>query len=325
MVARHAERLAGGDHTPHEIDGCHDAGAAVYQIAQEDGAPPRRMAQAGLRVVHIAEQGQQLAQLVVAAVDVANDVEGVGVGAAVGEERHALDAHRLYLLRRIEDDNLAEAFALEAAQPPAELLHMVAHHLWAELAVRAGGVALDAEALVHVEDDGDGQHVVLAGDVNERGAVLRLDIGGVHHGEAAQGEPQRGDVVQSVEGGGRDGLVVGVVTHDGAIGIRAEDFRGEEVARGEGALAGARGADEHDETERRDVYLPLKSSCRIHSSTSSPRALANPLSSPTIVKPHFCRTRSDARLSLAARAYRGRSGTCWRNCASAAVAMPLPQ
>lgn len=43
-------------------------------------------------------------------------------------------------------------------------------------------------------------------------------------------------------------------------------------------------------------------SVRTNSSTSSPRALAKPRSSPEISKPHFCRTRTEPRLSLAARA-----------------------
>lgn len=49
------------------------------------------------------------------------------------------------------------------------------------------------------------------------------------------------------------------------------------------------------------VYL-VSSSVKIYSSVSSLRPLAKPLSSPVIVKPHFCNTRIEAILSLAARA-----------------------
>src|ERR671917_1434807 len=58
-------------------------------------------------------------------------------------------------------------------------------------------------------------------------------------------------------------------------------------------------------------------SVRTNPSTSSPRALAKPLSSPEISKPHFCRTRIEPRLSLATRANRGRVASCRRNSRSA--------
>ena len=52
---------------------------------------------------------------------------------------------------------------------------------------------------------------------------------------------------------------------------------------------------------------------------------ANPLVWPQTIKPHFWSTRIEARLSLAALAYKGRHFTCRRNSAKAQVAIPFPQ
>src|SRR5688572_33020028 len=50
------------------------------------------------------------------------------------------------------------------------------------------------------------------------------------------------------------------------------------------------------------LALKCQPSSRIYSSVSALHAFAKPLSSPEIVKPHFCSTRSEAALSLATRA-----------------------
>ena len=78
-----------------------------------------------------------------------------------------------------------------------------------------------------------------------------------------------------------------------------------EKARPGTMLEDVREADDQEVDRRKDLY----GSFRMNSSTSSPRALANPLSSPEIANPHFSSTRKDATLSFTVRAYMGRALT----------------
>lgn len=55
------------------------------------------------------------------------------------------------------------------------------------------------------------------------------------------------------------------------------------------------------------------------------RALAKDISVPILVKPAFRSTSSDPMLSLAARAYSGRTAIVSRNSARARLATPCPQ
>ncbi len=82
--------------------------------------------------------------------------------------------------------HVAESFALEAAQRPAQLPRLLADDVGAEVAVGTRPVALVRDPLRHVEDDGHRQAVELARDLHEGLARLRLDVGGVHHGELAR-------------------------------------------------------------------------------------------------------------------------------------------
>ena len=113
--------------------------------------------------------------------------------------------------------------------------------------VGAGRVALGAHLLGHVEHDGDGQHVVLLGQVDQLAAGVRLHAGRVDDGAAAGGQALARDVVQDVEGVLGGALVVLVVGDQAAAEVGGDDLGRLEVPAGEGGLAGAGGADEHDE------------------------------------------------------------------------------
>ena len=76
--------------------------------------------------------------------------------------------------------------------------------------------------------------------------------------------------------------------------------------------------------ERNAVRLPQPRR-RMVSSISSPRPRAKPRSTPIRRNPAFSRTRSDAALSVAARANSGRPVVTERKLWSAALAIPLPQ
>ena len=113
-------------------------------------APTRRRAS-----TLVAELAQQLVELVVAAVDVADDVERAVLGAAVGPQRRALDLGRLDLLGDAQHADAAEALALQALQRAAQLRALLADDVRAEVAVRPRAVALLADRLGQVEHDRD--------------------------------------------------------------------------------------------------------------------------------------------------------------------------
>jgi hypothetical protein len=144
-------------------------------------------------------------------------------------------------------------FAGDLAERAAQLLALADHHAGAEVAVGAGGVALDGDLLRHVEHDRVGQHVVLPGQVDEASAGGVLDVGGVDHGAQAPGQAHADDVVQQVERGGRGRLVVLVVGDQAAAEVGGDDLRRLEVLPRERRLAAARDADEHHERQLRNA------------------------------------------------------------------------
>ncbi len=245
VVAGDAQGVARPDHGHHAAQHAGAVRAAVDEVADEDGG-----AALGVDAVGVAELGEQGLQLGGAAVDVADDVEGAG---EVGEVVEALlgdDGGVLDLRDAAQHVHLAEALALQVAQGAAEFagvaLDDAAGHVGA---VGAAGVALGADLLGHVQDDGDGQHVVLAGQVDQLTPGVLLHVGRVDDGATAGGEPLAGDVVQDVEGVAAGALVVLVVGDQAPAEVGGDDLGRREVALGERGLAGAGGADQHDEGE----------------------------------------------------------------------------
>src|SRR5579859_6903528 len=91
-------------------------------------------------------------------------------------------------------------------------------------AVRTGGVALRTDALVQIERDGDRHHVVLVGDVNQWGAVLWPEVGGINYGQVPKREARSRDISKRIKGGFGGGLIVGIIA-DG--GTRSEEHTSE--------------------------------------------------------------------------------------------------
>ncbi len=95
---------------------------------------------------------------------------------------------------------MSEPLALQPAHATAKrLFDVIVDDSRAKLAVRTAFVAFDTGALVDIEDKRDCQHIVLACGAYQRGAILRLDAGGVDDDQPPQPETQPGDIVQRVE------------------------------------------------------------------------------------------------------------------------------
>src|SRR5262249_60622795 len=129
-------RAVGGGHVHPEPQDARNLGAAVDEIAQEDRLSPlgmtRRRAAVAVRRDLVAELLEELHELVEAAMDVADDVEGPVLVLPVIPERLALDGNGVDLLGRREHEDVPKALALEAAEGAAELLGLLAHDVRAE-------------------------------------------------------------------------------------------------------------------------------------------------------------------------------------------------
>ena len=196
---------------------------------------------------------------------VADHVERAGEVAAVVEGAGPDDARLVDLVVPVQHVDGPEPFAPEAAQPAPQAVVLAADHLGAEGAVGPLGVPDDGGALRHVEDDRDRQHVVLAGQLDELPAVLRLHVRRVDHGQPTGTEPQGGDVAQQRERLRRHGLVVLVVREQSAAEVGGEHLGGREVPSGEGRFARPADADQHHQAQLRD---PQPAHAAIRSNTA---------------------------------------------------------
>jgi hypothetical protein len=248
VVAGQADRGPRLGHRHHELEDARRVRAAVPVVADEHGAPAiGRHDGRAVPVHHVAELAQQLGQLGVAAVDVADDVEGPGLGAAVGPQRRAAHLYGLDLLGGAQHPDAAEALALQPLQRAAQLRSLLAHDVGSEVAIGARAVALLADRLRGVEDDRDREQVVLPGELDEWLARLALDVRGIDDREARLPQTPAGDEVQDRERVTRRALVVLVVGDQAAAEVRRDDLGGREVLARERALPGSGRSDEHDE------------------------------------------------------------------------------
>lgn len=207
VVARHTQGGPGGDHAHDETQDAGARGAAVYEIAEEGGAPPFRVGcvescsaiVVGRRTQDVAKLTEQQHELLEAPVDVSDDIERPGVVAPIGPHAVADEARGFYLLRRAEDVHVAKAFALQVAKGAAEVGYLAADNVRAELAFGAGLVAGVADLLLEVQHDGHGHDVVAAGELQQWPACLLLDVRRVDDSEASSFEPLRDEVVDERE------------------------------------------------------------------------------------------------------------------------------
>ncbi len=159
-------------------------------------------------------------------------------------QRLPLDHGGVDLGLAVQHVDPVESLPAQAAQATAQLGLLLTQDMTSERTVRAGRVTRDAGRLGNIEDDRHGEHVMPPGQLDERLARARLDIGGIGDREPAGGQPLARDEMQHLEGvaGGR--LVILVVADQPAAEIRRDHLGGKEVPRGERRLAGPGDADQ---------------------------------------------------------------------------------
>jgi hypothetical protein len=93
---------------------------------------------------------------------------------------------------------------------------------------------------------------VLAGEIDQVLAGVRLDIRRVDHGQPPGGEPLARDITQYVERVAGGGLIVLVVGDQATAVVRRDDLGRLEMLRGERGLARPGDSDHHHEGQLGD-------------------------------------------------------------------------
>ena len=155
---------------------------------------------------------------------------------------------------------MTDSFAFQSAQRTPELLGLIANNMRSKLPIRAKNVAILAQPLRKVEDNGLREEVVLLRQRNERLASLRLDIRGIDYGESSTRESLPNDLVQEIEGVPRCGLIVLVVRNKRAAKVRGNDLCRQEVLAGKRRLAAAGRPDEENERKLGMLIFTLSTS-----------------------------------------------------------------
>jgi hypothetical protein len=99
-------------------------------------------------VQFVAKLAKQRHQLVVTAVDVADDVKRAMLRLPVIPERLPLDRNGLDFFRAGKRKNMAKAFALQSTPGPVQLLRLLPYYVGAEIPVNTAPVPVLAEPLV---------------------------------------------------------------------------------------------------------------------------------------------------------------------------------
>jgi len=95
--------------------------------------------------------------------------------------------------------------------------------------------------------------VEFAGDGDEFGAVGGIEVGGVHHAQAAEREALAKDEIQQLEGLRGDGLIALVVGYHGTAGVGRDDFGRQEMALRKRGFPRTGRPDEQHKGEFREV------------------------------------------------------------------------
>src|SRR5207249_5412974 len=162
VVTRHADGCATLDHAHDQSKDFWRVRAAVHENAEEHSAPSlgRCDADPYLAVFGapylITQTLKKLNQFVVAAVNLADDVERTLLVFLVGPETLPRDRPRVNLLNALEGPDVTKSFALEPAQRAPKLLGLLPDDVGTEVAVGSRAVALLRDPLRYVEHNRHG-------------------------------------------------------------------------------------------------------------------------------------------------------------------------
>jgi hypothetical protein len=147
----------------------------------------------------IAELGQKSLELIGAAMNVADDVEGTMIIALVCPEGLTRDYGGFDALDTGKLPDRTETLALKATETSAHFRHHPLHHLHSKSAVRPRLVTLDANVDTGIKHNGDGQGVPLPSQRDPALTIRRAHIGGVDNSQLPVFQPLAGDLAYQVE------------------------------------------------------------------------------------------------------------------------------
>lgn len=254
VVAGDRQRHAIRNHPHGQPQHARGVRATVDQVTEEHRRPPGRV-RGGHRSPGLvvdqppAQLDQQRAQLVEAAVHVADQVERPGELAPVVVRAGPDDRRGIHLVRGGQYVHGPEPLGLELAHRASRLVALAADH------GRAEPGPGQAHRLRQVQHDRHRQHVVLPGQLDQARPGGALGVGGVDHGQPAPAQPDRNEVVQRVERVGRGALVGGVVGDQATEHVGRQRLGGQEVSAGERRLARPAGPDHQHQRQLRDRQL----------------------------------------------------------------------
>src|SRR5580765_3699663 len=133
MIAGNTESFAGFYHFLYQPDDLRNLRAAIHEIAHKDGPSSFRMVVNAIRIFCIGQLLEQLYKLVIAAVNIADDVERPVLMFQVVPERLARDLNSVNFFRRGEVKHMAETFTLQAAKRATEILCLITNHMRAKV------------------------------------------------------------------------------------------------------------------------------------------------------------------------------------------------
>jgi len=146
-------------------------------------------------------------------------------------QRRPLHRGGIDLFGAFQHEHVAEALPTETPEGPAKL-RLLLRTTWGPKARSSRRRFLSwTDPLGEVQHDGDGEAVVLPGEVDERLAGLGLDVRGVDDRQPPQGEPLGGDEVQDLEGVVRRRLIVLLVADYRTAGVRRQNLVGRKCRR----------------------------------------------------------------------------------------------
>ena len=252
VVAGYAQGGASLDHRDHRAEHASGIRAAVDQVTEEHRGPARRVPPCAIRGRLIAERVQQISQFLVATVHVADDVERAMLVRPVSPGRLAHDPRRVHLGRAAQHEHAPEAFPLQPPDRARQGRVLPRDHPGTEVPVGTRRVPLDAGSRRDVEHDCHRQHMLLAGQRDQRPAGVRLHVRRVDHRQPPDGQPFGRDRVQRLECLRGDRLVVLVVADQTAEHVRGQHLRRPEMPGCETRLAGPGHTHEHHQGQLGD-------------------------------------------------------------------------
>ena len=242
VIARDTECIAARHHLLHQPQDIHHSRTPIHQVAHKDCLAPARML-----AVDVSQLREQFFEFVAAAVDVADHIERPRLALLVVEDRRAPDLDAVQLFR-IQNMNIAEAFALKPVNAAPQAVHLPFDDVRSKVAVGARGVSPDTNSFRNVQHQRHRNRIELPRDLHELLAVTCLYIRRIDHSQPHSPQPDRQQMLERLKRIGCATLVRLVVAHQAAKIVGRQDLSRLEKLSRKGRLARSRSANQQHQT-----------------------------------------------------------------------------